>query len=172
MENQSLMNDKKNALELESKGNELMKNEDYLSAITYFETAMEMYEDLEMPERAKTLSAQIESCKKLNEEAQRKAAEEAAQQEAEAAKQSEEDAAAEEANKAAQEARQAVQELKEAQTNQALEEARQAAEEAKKAAEEAKKAAEENNHTDNTGDTDVTDEVNPDEGSSGEGNGN
>lgn len=165
LENQSLMNDKKNALELESKGNELMKSEDYLSAITYFETAMVMYEDLEMPERAKTLSTQIESCKKLNEEAQRKAAEEAA-------KQSEEDAAAEEANKAAQEARQAVQELKEAQTNQALEEAKQAAEEAKKAAEEAKKAAEENNHTDDAGDKDVTGEVNPDEGSSGEGNGN
>ena len=41
---QSLMNDKKNALELESKGNELMNNEDYVSAIPYFETAKGMYE--------------------------------------------------------------------------------------------------------------------------------
>ena len=135
LEDQSLMNDKKNALEIESKGNELMKEEDYLSAITYFETAMGMYENLEMPERVKTLSAQIESCKKLNEEAKRRAAEEAE-------KQSQEAAAAEEANKAAEEARQAVSDLKEAQTNQALEDARKAAEEAKKAAEEAKKAAE------------------------------
>ncbi|MDE5910291.1 MAG: hypothetical protein K2H52_16390 [Lachnospiraceae bacterium] len=135
LEDQSLMNDKKNALEIESKGNELMKEEDYLSAITYFETAMGMYEDLEMPERVKTLSAQIESCKKLNEEAKRKAAEEAE-------KQSKEAEAAQEANKAAEEARQAVSDLKEAQTNQALEDAKKAAEEAKKAAEEAKKAAE------------------------------
>lgn len=181
LENQSLMNDKKNALELESKGNDLMKSEDYLSAITYFETAVGMYENLEMPERVKTLSAQIESCKKLYEEAQRKAAEEAAEQEAEKDRQSEEAAAAEEANKAAEEARQAVQELKEAQTDKALEEALQAAEEARQAAEEAKKAAEEkaNNDTedkdtdDGTDEStdDGTDEENPDEGSLSEGDG-
>lgn len=170
LENQNYMNDKKNALELESKGNELMKNEDYLSAITYFETAMGMYEVLEMPERVQTLLAQIESCKKLNEEAKRKAAEEAAQQAAEEAKESEEAAAAKEANKAAEEARKAAQELKEAQTNQALEEAKKAAEEAKKAAEEAKKAAEdkENNGTDNKDDTD---KGNADGGSTGKGDG-
>ncbi len=136
LDNQEIMNDKKNALELESKGNDLMKNEDYLSAAAYFETAMGMYENLGMPERVKTLSSQIESCKKLHEEAQRKAAEEAE-------KQSAEEAAAQEANKAAEEARQAVQDLKEAQTNQALEDAQKALEDAQKAAEEAKAAAEE-----------------------------
>ncbi len=150
LENQSIMNDKKNALELESKGNDLMKNEDYLSAITYFETAMGMYEELEMSDRVKTLSTQVESCKKLYEEAKKKAAEEAEQQ-------SEEKAAAEAANKAAEEARQATQDLKEAQTNQALEDAKKAAEEAKKAAEEAKKAAEENNDVDKADDKADTD---------------
>ena len=77
---QSLMNDKKNALELESKGNELMNQEDYVSAIPYFETAMSMYENLGMEERAAVLAEQIEACKKLAEEAKRKAAEEAEKQ--------------------------------------------------------------------------------------------
>lgn len=161
LENQNLMNDKKNALELESKGNDLMKSEDYLSAITYFETAMAMYQDMEMEERAQTLLSQIEACRKLEEEAKKKAAEEAQKQAEEAQKQSEEEAAAQEANKAAQEARQAVQELKEAQTNQALEDAKKAAEEAKKAAEEAKKAAEEGkkpNQSENGADKDKEDE--------------
>lgn len=141
LENQGMMNDKKNALEIESKGNELMKNEDYLSAITYFETAMGMYETLDMAERAGTLAVQIESCRKLAEEAKRKAAEEAAAQSAE-------EEAADDAKKAAEEARQAAQDLKDAETNKALEEAKKAAEEAKKAAEEAKKAAEENKKDD------------------------
>lgn len=141
LENQGLMNDKKNALEIESKGNELMKNEDYLSAITYFETALGMYQTLDMPERAETLAVQIESCRKLAEEAKKKAAEQAAAQSAEAE-------AADDAKKAAEEARQAAQDLKDAETNQALEEAKKAAEEAKKAAEEAKKAAEENKKDD------------------------
>lgn len=156
LENQNLMNDKKNAMELESKGNDLMKNEDYLSAITYFETAMTMYEDLGMEERVETLASQIESCKKLEEEAKKKAAEEAE-------KQSKEAAAAQEASQAAEAARQAVQDLKEAQTNQALEDAKKAAEEAKKAAEEAKKAAEENNKPDQSEDKDDAGE-NPDGG--------
>lgn len=167
LDNQEVMNDKKNALELESKGNDLMKNEDYLSASAYFETAMGMYETLGMPERVKTLSAQIESCKKLHEEAQRKAAEEAE-------KQSAEEAAAQEANKAAEDARQAVQELKEAQTNQALEDAKKAAEEAKAAAEEAKKAAEENKkeNQDQEGDEGNQDGDDKQEGGQNEGNGN
>lgn len=166
LEDQSLMNDKKNALELESKGNDLMKEEDYLSAITYFETAMGMYEDLEMPERVKTLSSQIESCQKLYEEAKRKAAEEAE-------KQSAEEEAAQEAQKAAQEARQAAADLKEAQTNQALEDAKKAAEEAKKAAEEAKKAAEDKADKQEPEESDKKDdnpeEISPDEGSTQEG---
>lgn len=102
---QSLMNDKKNALELESKGNELMNQEDYVSAIPYFETAMSMYENLGMEERAAVLAEQIEACKKLAEEAKRKAAEEAE-------KQSEADKAAEDAKAAADEARQAMQDMK------------------------------------------------------------
>lgn len=134
---QELMNDKKNALELESKGNELMNQEDYVSAIPYFETAVSMYENLGMDERAAVLKEQIEACKKLAEEAKRKAAEEAE-------KQSKEDQAAEDAKAAAEEARKAAQDLKDAEKDKALEEAKKAAEEAKKAAEEAKKAAEEN----------------------------
>ena len=125
---QSLMNDKKNALELESKGNELMNQEDYVSAIPYFETAMSMYENLGMEERAAVLAEQIEACKKLAEEAKRKAAEEAE-------KQSEADKAAEDAKAAADEARQAMQDMKDAEKDKALEEAKKAAEEAKKAAE-------------------------------------
>lgn len=137
MADQSLMNDKKNALELESKGNELMNQEDYVSAIPYFETAMSMYENLGMEGRAAILKEQIEACKKLAEEAKRKAEEEAQ-------KQSEADKAAEDAKAAAEEARQAMQDMKDAEKDKALEEAQKAAEEAKKAAEEAKKAAEEN----------------------------
>ena len=137
LEDQNLMNDKKNALELESKGNELMNSEDYVSAIPYLETAKSMYENLGMDERAKVLSDQIEACEKLAEEAKRKADEEAQ-------KQSEEEKAAEEANKAAEEARKAIQEMKDAEKDKAIAEAKAAAEEAKKAAEEAKKAAEEN----------------------------
>lgn len=168
LEDQSLMNDKKNALELESKGNDLMKSEDYLSAITYFETAMTMYEDLGMEERVENLAFQIESCKKLEEEAKKKAAQEAEKQSSEAA-------AAQEANQAAEAARQAVQDLKEAQTNQALEDAKKAAEEAKKAAEEAKKAAEEGKKPDQSEDKDNAGEETggngENEGSTGEGNG-
>lgn len=70
---QALQNDQKNALELESKGNELMNNEDYLSAITYFTTAMEMYASLGMTERMNTLQEKIKSCEILQEEAKAKA---------------------------------------------------------------------------------------------------
>ena len=134
---QSLMNDKKNALELESKGNELMNQEDYVSAIPYFETAMSMYENLGMEERAAVLAEQIEACKKLAEEAKRKAAEEAE-------KQSEADKAAEDAKAAADEARQAMQDMKDAEKDKALEEAKKAAEEAKKAAWENKEEEDKN----------------------------
>ncbi|MDE6847458.1 MAG: hypothetical protein K2J99_17060 [Lachnospiraceae bacterium] len=144
---QSLMNDKKNALELESKGNELMNKEDYVSAIPYFETAKSMYENLGMVERAGVLEEQIEACGKLAEEAKRKAEEEAARQAAEEADQkASENKAVEDAQKAAQEAKQAIQDMKDAEKDKALEDAQKAAEEAKKAAqeaEEARKAAEE-----------------------------
>ncbi|MCI8323857.1 MAG: hypothetical protein HFI54_09455 [Lachnospiraceae bacterium] len=148
---QSLMNDKKNALELESKGNELMNQEDYVSAIPYFETAMSMYENLGMEERAAVLAEQIEACKKLAEEAKRKAAEEAE-------KQSEADKAAEDAKAAADEARQAMQDMKDAEKDKALEEAKKAAEEAKKAAEEAKKAAGENKEEEDKNEEDKKEE--------------
>lgn len=130
---QSLMNDKKNALELESKGNELMNSEDYVSAIPYFETARSMYENLDMPERAQMLSEQIEACKKLAEEAKRKADEEAKKQ-----------AEDEKAAKAEEAAKDAERDKTMEDAKKAAEEAEKAAEEARKAAEEAKKAAEEN----------------------------
>lgn len=138
---QELMNDKQNALTLESKGNELMNGEDYVSAIPYFETAKSMYENLDMTDRAAVLEDQISACKKLAEEAKRKAEEEAE-------KQSQESAAAEEAKQAAQEAKQAIQDMKDAEKDKSIEEAKQAAEEAKQAAEEAKKALEEKNKED------------------------
>lgn len=130
---QSLMNDKKNALELESKGNELMNSEDYVSAIPYFETARSMYENLDMPERVQMLSEQIEACKKLAEEAKRKADEEAKKQ-----------AEDEKAAKAEEAAKDAERDKTMEDAKKAAEEAEKAAEEARKAAEEAKKAAEEN----------------------------
>ena len=148
---QELMNDKKNALELESKGNELMNQEDYVSAIPYFETAMRMYGNLGMEERAAVLAEQIEACRKLAEEAKRKAAEEAE-------KQSEADKAAEDAKAAADEARQAMQDMKDAEKDKALEEAKKAAEEAKKAAEEAKKAAGENKEEEDKNEEDKKEE--------------
>ncbi len=148
---QELMNDKKNALELESKGNELMNQEDYVSAIPYFETAMSMYGNLGIEERAAVLAEQIEACRKLAEEAKRKAAEEAE-------KQSEADKAAEDAKAAADEARQAMQDMKDAEKDKALEEAKKAAEEAKKAAEEAKKAAGENKEEEDKNEEDKKEE--------------
>lgn len=78
LENQNQMNDLKNALDLESKANELMKDEDYISAIAYFEAAKSIYENMDMPERVEMLEEQIEACKKLAEEAKRKAEEEEA----------------------------------------------------------------------------------------------
>ncbi len=149
---QELMNDKKNALELESKGNELMNNEDYVSAIPYLETAKSMYENLGMEDRAAVLAEQIEACRKLAEEAKRKAEEEAKEK-------SEADKAAEDA-KAAEEARQAAQDMKDAEKDKALEEAKKAAEEAKKAAEEAKKAAEENKKEEDKKEEDKKEEEN------------
>ncbi len=137
LENQALMNDKANALELEGKGNELLKNEDYASAAAYFETAMGMYADLGMQGRAQTMQDQIDACQKLKAEADRKAEEEKQ-------KQAQENAAAQEAKQAAEDARQAIQDMKDSETLKTLEEVRQAAEDAQKAAEEARKAAEEN----------------------------
>lgn len=141
---QELMNDKQNALALESKGNELMNSEDYVGAIPYFETAKSMYETLDMTDRATVLEDQISACKKLAEEAKSKAEEEAKRKaEEETKKQSQESAAAEEARQAAQEAKQAIQDMKDAEKDKSIEEAKKAAEEAKQAAEEAKKALKE-----------------------------
>lgn len=141
---QELMNDKQNALALESKGNELMNSEDYVGAIPYFETAKSMYETLDMTDRATVLEDQISACKELAEEAKSKAEEEAKRKaEEETKKQSQESAAAEEARQAAQEAKQAIQDMKDAEKDKSIEEAKKAAEEAKQAAEEAKKALKE-----------------------------
>ena len=142
---QALQNDQKNALELESKGNELMNNEDYLSAITYFTTAMEMYASLGMTERMNTLQEKIKSCEILQEEAKAKA--KAAQ---EAKEKSAQEEAAEEAKKAAEEARAATEALKQAELEKAAEEAKKAAEEAKKAAEQAKNSVSQNSASGNS----------------------
>lgn len=142
--NQEMMNDKKNALELESKGNELMNAEDYASAVPYLETAKAMYENQGMPDRAQVLQEQIGACEKLAEEAKHKEKEKAAQEaEEKEANKAEEKKALEDATKAAEEAKKAVQDMKDAEKDKTVEEALKAAQEAKEEAEEAKKAAEE-----------------------------
>lgn len=73
LEQQERINNRKNAIELETKGNELMKNGDYLSAIPYFETAMLLYEELDMAERVHSLSLQTQACHTLQEESRQKA---------------------------------------------------------------------------------------------------
>lgn len=135
LEEQAKQNSQKNALELETKGDELMESGNYLSAMTYFATAMEMYADLGLMNRFDTVELKIASCKELYGQSQTLAKQEADQKSAEEA--------LEEAKKAEEEAKKALEELKQKQLENALEEARKAEEEAKKAQEEARKAAEE-----------------------------
>lgn len=63
LENQQKLNDQKNAIELENKGNELFSEEEYESAITYYQTAQAIYIRLELPELANNLNSKIKSAK-------------------------------------------------------------------------------------------------------------
>lgn len=63
LENQQKLNDQKNAIDLENKGNELLAEEKYESAITYYQTARTIYIRLEMYELADGINDKITSAK-------------------------------------------------------------------------------------------------------------
>lgn len=58
---QKKANDQQNAVELENKGNELMAQGQYESAITFYQTAQAIYIRLELPELADGLNRKIEA---------------------------------------------------------------------------------------------------------------
>jgi len=63
LENQQKLNDQKNAIDLENKGNELLAEETYESAITYYQTAKTIYIRLEMYELADGINDKIAAAK-------------------------------------------------------------------------------------------------------------
>ncbi|WP_349943842.1 hypothetical protein ABFV83_11045 [Lacrimispora sp. BS-2] len=63
LENQQKLNDQKNAIDLENKGNELLAEEKYESAITYYQTAKTIYIRLEMYELADGINDKIGAAK-------------------------------------------------------------------------------------------------------------
>lgn len=78
LENQQKANDQQNAIELENKGNELLAEGKYESAITFYQTAQAIYVRLELPELADGINgkiaaarAGIEAAKQAEEEAEK-----------------------------------------------------------------------------------------------------
>lgn len=78
LENQQNANDQQNAIELENKGNELLAEGKYESAITFYQTAQAIYVRLELPELADGINrkiaaarAGIEAAKQAEEEAEK-----------------------------------------------------------------------------------------------------
>lgn len=63
LENQQKLNDQKNAIDLENKGNELLAEGKYESAITYYQTAQAIYVRLEMTELADGINSKIAAAK-------------------------------------------------------------------------------------------------------------
>lgn len=63
LENQQKLNDQKNAIDLENKGNELLADEKYESAITYYQTAQAIYVRLELSDVADGLNQKIAAAK-------------------------------------------------------------------------------------------------------------
>lgn len=63
LENQQKANDQQNAVELENKGNELMAQGMYESAVTFYQTAQAIYIRLELPELADGLNRKIEAAR-------------------------------------------------------------------------------------------------------------
>lgn len=61
LENQQRTNDQKSAIDLENKGNELLADEKYESAITYYRTAQAIYIRLELPELADGINGKIKA---------------------------------------------------------------------------------------------------------------
>lgn len=78
LENQQKANDQQNAIELENKGNDLLAEGKYESAITFYQTAQAIYVRLELPDLADGINGKIaaaragvEAAKQAEEEAQR-----------------------------------------------------------------------------------------------------
>ncbi|MEY8356569.1 hypothetical protein AALB39_24900 [Lachnospiraceae bacterium 54-53] len=63
LENQQKLNDQKNAIDLENKGNELLAEGKYESAVTYYQTARAIYVRLEMTELADGINDKIAAAK-------------------------------------------------------------------------------------------------------------
>lgn len=59
LENQQKVNDQQNAIELENKGNELLAQGQYESAVTFYQTARAIYIRLELPDQAAGIDAKI-----------------------------------------------------------------------------------------------------------------
>ena len=59
LENQQKANDRKNAIDLENRGNDLMAEEQYDYAITFYRTAQAIYYRLELPELGAALEGKI-----------------------------------------------------------------------------------------------------------------
>lgn len=76
LENQQKANDQQNAIELENKGNELLAEGKYESAITFYQTAQAIYIRLELPELADGINGKIAAAK-AGIEAEKQAEEEA-----------------------------------------------------------------------------------------------
>ncbi|MGL5436362.1 MAG: PP2C family protein-serine/threonine phosphatase [Lachnospiraceae bacterium] len=97
IENQQKSNDQKNAIELENTANELLKEGQYESAITFYQTAQSIYERLELSDRAMAVEDKIiaaeagaaaaEASKAAEEESKAAEAEAASKAAAEAARQ-------------------------------------------------------------------------------------
>ena len=79
LENQQKANDQQNAIELENRGNELLAQGEYESAVTFYQTAQAIYIRLELPGQADGINGKIAAAKAgMEAEAARKAEEEAA----------------------------------------------------------------------------------------------
>lgn len=63
LENQQKLNDQKNAIDLENKGNELMADGKYENAITYYQTAQAIYIRLELTDLADGINDKIAAAK-------------------------------------------------------------------------------------------------------------
>lgn len=63
LENQQKANDQQNAIELENKGNELLAEGKFESAITFYQTAQAIYVRLELPELADGINGKIAAAK-------------------------------------------------------------------------------------------------------------
>lgn len=82
LENLQKANDQQNAIELENKGNEMVGQGQYESAVTFYQTAQAIYIRLELPELADGLNRKIEAARAgIEAEKQSEAAEEAKNQE-------------------------------------------------------------------------------------------